>query len=346
MPTLKKQIKTRKREKKPHQQPIAVLGAGSWGTALALYLSRRGQAVRIWSVETSEITSMLSEKANNRYLPGIPLPDLLQPMVSLEEAVKDVSNVIMAVPSVGYRNTLKSLKAFITPNVTIINASKGIDAKTGQFPNEMVEAVLGKKFKFAVLSGPSFAREVAVGLPCAVVIASKHKAVVDTLIRQFDSPIFRVQGSNDVIGVEIGGIVKNVIAIATGLFDGMELGANARSALITLGLQEIIRLGMALGGKIQTFTGLSGIGDLMLTCMDNQSRNRRLGLFLGQGDSIEKAEGKIGQAVEGKRNAELVVKLAKRHQIHMPISESIKKLLLGKITAKEIIPMIFSKSKT
>lgn len=342
MPAHKKQIKKPRMKQATLQKPIAVLGAGSWGTALALYLSRRGQFVRIWSIEAAEISAMRLEKANNRYLPGIVLPDLIFPTASLEEAVKDIDSVIMAVPSVGYWDTLKSLKQFITPKTIIINASKGLDAKRGQFPNEMVETALGKNIKFAVLSGPSFAREVADGLPCAVVIASTHKNLLNSLVQRFDSPIFRVQTSNDVIGVEIGGIVKNVIAIATGLADGMALGANTRSALITFGLQEIIRFGTALGGKIKTFVGLSGIGDLMLTCMDNQSRNRRLGLLIGQGRSIEDAEREIGQAVEGKRNAELIVKLAKRYHVQMPICEAISKLLQGKVSAKEVMQLVFS----
>lgn len=322
-------------------KPITVLGAGSWGTALALYLSRRGQTVRIWSIETSEINAMIAERANNRYLPGFPLPDCLHPMPDVAEAVKDVEYILMAVPSIGYRDTLKKIKPLILPNTNFVSATKGIDGETGQLLNEVVEDVLGKQHKFAVLSGPSFAREVAASLPCAVVIASEHKNFLAELTERFDSPIFHIAPSNDVIGVEVGGIVKNVIAIACGISDGMELGTGARSALITYGLAEITRLGVALGGKAETFVGLSGIGDLMLTCSDNLSRNRRLGLAIGKGRNLNEAEREIGQAVEGKRNAELVVKLAKQHHIEMPICETIWKFLQGKTTTKETIDQLF-----
>lgn len=323
------------------QKPIAVLGAGSWGSALALYLSRRGQTIRIWSIETSEINEMIKERANNRYLPGFPLPESMHPMTDLAATVKDMEYILMAVPSIGYRDTLKKIKPLILPNTKIISATKGIDGETGELLNEVVEEVLGKSHQFAVLSGPSFAKEVAAGLPCAVAIASDHQAYLDELTERFDSPIFRIAPTKDVIGVEIGGIVKNVIAIACGISDGMELGTGARSALITYGLAEITRLGVALGGKAETFVGLSGLGDLMLTCSDNLSRNRRLGLAIGKGKNITEAEREIGQAVEGKRNAELVVKLAAKHHIKMPITENIWKLLQGKINSKETIEQIF-----
>src|SRR5579885_211075 len=325
-------------------KPITILGAGSWGTALALYLARRGQTVRIWSIETSEINAMITDKANNRYMPGFSLPDQIQPMADLAEAVQDVEDIIVVVPSAGFRQTLQQLKPLINTRNRIICAAKGLDTETGQLLSEVAEDVLGKEFKFAVLSGPSFAREVAAGLPCAVVIASHHHVFLNDLTQRFNSPVFRIYTSDDVIGVEIGGVTKNVIAIATGISDGMELGSNARSALITRGLAEIIRLGTALGGKLETFVGLSGLGDLILTCSDNQSRNRRLGLAIGKGRDLQEAEKEIGQVVEGKRNAELVAKLAERHGIDMPICETMWQILQGKITAKEAISILLSRS--
>jgi glycerol-3-phosphate dehydrogenase (NAD(P)+) len=325
-------------------KPIAILGAGSWGTALAMYLARRGQPVQIWSIETSEITAMRSDRANNQYLPGIKLPDLIRPIANLPEAIKDVDDILIVVPSAGFRQTLTSLKPLIHPGVRIICATKGLDIETGQLLSEVTEEILGKNHPFAVLSGPSFAREVAHGLPCAVVIASLHQPFSNELKHRFNSPLFRIYPSVDVIGVEVGGVTKNVIAIATGISDGMEHGANARSALITLGLAEIIRLGVALGGKPETFIGLSGLGDLILTCSDNQSRNRRLGLAVGKGQNILEAEREIGQVVEGKRNAELVANLAHQHGIDMPICEMVWQILQGKVNAKEGIDMLLARA--
>ncbi|MBX3709844.1 MAG: NAD(P)-dependent glycerol-3-phosphate dehydrogenase [Gammaproteobacteria bacterium] len=321
-------------------KPITILGTGSWGTALALYLARRNQVVNMWSIEPSEITAMLSDRANNRYMPGFSLPDCIRPTANLAEAVQDVDDIIVVVPSVGFRQTLTLLRSYLKPTQQIICATKGLDAETGQLLSEVSEEVLGNDYPFAVLSGPSFAREVAAGLPCAVVIASHHTELLSELSQRFNSSLFHIYTSYDVIGVEIGGVAKNVIAIATGIFDGMELGANARSALITHGLAEIIRLGTALGGQLETFIGLAGLGDLILTCSDNQSRNRRLGLAIGRGQNIQEAEREVGQVVEGKRNAELIAKLAKRHGVDMPICNTIWQILRGTCTAKEAMDIL------
>lgn len=318
-------------------KPITILGAGSWGTALAMYLGRRGQAVRLWSIETSEISAMLKDKANHRYLPGFDLPPSIEPIADLKTAVDNVKDILIVVPSVGFRSTLTLAKPYINKEARIICATKGLDTETGQLLSDVTTEVLSTDNQFAVLSGPSFAREVAAGLPTAVVIASKHDTFIDDLISRFDSPIFNIYPSHDVIGVELGGVVKNVIAIAIGISDGMELGANARSALLTHGLNEIIRLGVALGGKLETFIGLSGLGDLILTCTDNQSRNRRLGLALGKGHDIKTAEKEIGQVVEGKRNAELVSMISKRNHVDMPICETVWEIVQGKTKASEVM---------
>lgn len=317
-------------------KPIAVLGAGSWGTALALYLARRGQTVRVYSVDTSEITAMLADHANHRYLPGIPLPDNLFPTLQLEDALKDVEDVLIVVPSGAVRKSMESIKPLINKNTRITLASKGIDSVTGKLLSEVVFEVLDPEQPFCVLSGPSFAKEVAQGLPCAVVIASKNEKARDALINRFNGPLFLTHPSDDIIGVETGGAVKNVIAIATGICDGMHLGSNARSAIITFGLEEITRLGLALGAKKDTFTGLAALGDLILTCSDDQSRNRRLGLAIGHGKNIEEAEKEIGQVVEGKRNAELVCKLADKLQIKMPICQLVWNILQGKGNGEEL----------
>lgn len=325
-------------------KPITILGAGSWGTALALNLARRGQIVRIWSFEISEIAAMLAERTNSQFLPGFPFPEQIQPTANLAEAIKEVDDVVIAVPSIGFRETLIMLKSLISPNTRITCATKGLDSDTGQLFNEVVAEILGKEQKFAALSGPTFAREVAAGLPTALVIASQDKSLLNDLTKRFDSNTFRVYPSQDVIGVLLGGAVKNVIAIATGITDGMELGANARCALITRGLGEIMRLGTSLGAKSETFIGLAGIGDLILTCTDNQSRNRRLGLALGKGQDLQAAEREIGQVVEGKRNAELVAVLAERQNVEMPICSVVWQILQGKLTAKQALADILART--
>lgn len=318
----------------PQLKPITVLGAGSWGTALSLYLAKRGQTVRLWSVEIPEVAAMLAERTNNRFLPGFPFPDLIQPTANLAEAVKNINDILIVVPSIGFRETLIMLKPLITIELRIICATKGLDADTGQLLHEVVEEVLGKEYRFAILSGPSFAREVAAGLPTSVVIASKDSSFLKDLVHRFNSPMFRIYPSDDVIGVEVGSVVKNVIAIATGISDGMELGSNTRSTLITRGLAEMMQLGIVKGGKLETFISFSGVGDLILTATDDQSRNRRLGLLLGKGFTLSEAEQKIGQVIEGKRNAELIAIQAKRYNIDLPICETIWGILQGKLNVK------------
>jgi glycerol-3-phosphate dehydrogenase (NAD(P)+) len=325
-------------------KPIAILGAGSWGTALALYLARRGQTVRLWSITKSEVDALKADRSNKHFMPGFDFPDEIHPMDDLAEAVKDVDDILVVVPSVGFRSTLTLLKPLMSSTARIICAAKGLDTETGELLSEVALEVMGKDRPFAVLSGPSFAREVAAGLPCAVVIASKHQAMLTELNQRFNSSIFRIYTSDDVTGVEVGGVAKNVIAIATGISDGMALGSNARSALITRGLAEIIRLATALGGKVETLVGLSGLGDLILTCSDDQSRNRRLGLAIGKGKDISSAEREIGQVVEGKRNAELVFKLAERHGIDMPICDTVWQILQGRLTAKDAIDRLLARS--
>jgi glycerol-3-phosphate dehydrogenase (NAD(P)+) len=314
---------------------MAVLGSGSWGTALALYLARRGHTVRLWSIVPAEIETMLAKKENTDFLPGFTLPDTIKPTTQIAEAVRQSQYIIMAVPSVGFRQTLELLKPHLAPTQGIVCATKGLDAKTGKLLHEVCHEVLGSH-PFAALSGPSFAKEVARGLPAALVIASPDENFLQTLYQSMHSDIFHLYPCHDVIGVEIGGIVKNVIALAAGMVDGMELGANARSALITHGLNEMARLGKALGAEQDTFMGLSGLGDLILTCTDNLSRNRRLGLALGQGKDIKQAEQEIGQAVEGKENARLVMQLANQHQINLPLCETVWNILQGKERAEVI----------
>lgn len=312
--------------------PIAVLGAGSWGTALALHLARLGQTVRLWSFEEPHVIAMQIARSNQRYLPEQRFPDTLQPEITLSAAILDAEDILIAVPSIGFRNLLTLLKPLLKPSARILIATKGLDKVTGQLLNSVTDEIIGSEHAFAALSGPSFAKEVARELPTAVVIASTNVHFAQDLLKRFNSKRFRVYLSTDVIGVEIGGAVKNVLAIATGISDGMGFGANARCALITRGLAEMTRLGLAMGGQMETFHGLAGLGDLILTCTDDQSRNRRFGLFLGQGKEPAAAEALVGQVVEGKQNTEFVLKLAQKMQVEMPIVDVVWKILLGKMT--------------
>jgi glycerol-3-phosphate dehydrogenase (NAD(P)+) len=325
------------------EQPIAILGAGSWGTALALHLAKSGQEVRLWSYDPKQIATLSNERVNNRYLPGCVFPESLHPVANLADALENISDILIAVPSIGFRETLLALKPLLDSPKRIVWATKGMDTESQQLLHDLADEILGKKHAYAILSGPSYAKEVAVGLPTAVVIASENVEFANDLQKRFNQQHFRIYLSTDMTGVEICGVVKNILAIAIGISDGMGFGANARSALITRGLAEMTRFGVALGGKPETFTGLAGIGDLVLTCTDNQSRNRRFGLALGQGKNTAEAEKEIQQVVEGKRNAELVIALAHKHKIEMPISESVLNILQGKMTIKDAMRYLFSR---
>jgi glycerol-3-phosphate dehydrogenase (NAD(P)+) len=324
--------------------PIAILGAGSWGTALALYLAKQNQAVRLWTHEAERIETMVKDGENKRYLPGHVFPANLILTYQLSDATDNDADILIAIPSAGIRDVLLTLKPLLDSPRRIVWASKGLDMNTGQLLHEVALEVLGNKHHYAVLSGPSFASEVAKGLPTAVVVASHQPSFTQDLTQRFNSSQFRVYGSTDVVGVEIGGIVKNVLAIATGMSDGMQLGANARCALITRGLAEMVRLGLAAGGQYETFTGLSGLGDLILTSTDNQSRNRRFGLALGNGKSTIEAEREIGQVIEGKRNAELIIQLAKKLEVEMPICATVWEILQGNITLAKAIANLLARA--
>jgi glycerol-3-phosphate dehydrogenase (NAD(P)+) len=325
------------------QKPIAVLGAGSWGTALALHLARNGNEVRLWTVETDHVPEMAAERTNRRYMPGYPFPDSLHVFSDLAETISTVDDILVAVPSVGFRDTLTMLKPLLKPNMRILWATKGLDLEGGKLLHDIALEILGDKIPLAVLSGPSFAKEVAAALPTAVVIASHDQAFAKELLSRFNSPRFRIYLSTDIAGLEVGGVVKNVMAVATGISDGMGFGANARCALIARGLAEMMRLGTALGAKPETITGLAGLGDLVLTCTDDQSRNRRFGLALGRGQDIAAAEREIGQVVEGKRNAELVLQLAQQHKVEMPIAEMVWNILQGKSSPSDAMKNLLTR---
>lgn len=306
---------------------VSILGAGSWGTALAMLLARNGVSVRLWDRDTAHITALNKARANERYLPGIPLPDGVTPIADLQETLAHTDFVLVVVPSGGFRETLKKIAALQDAPVNLIWASKGLEPGTCKFLHQVVEEEMPDRTAFAALSGPSFALEVARGLPTAVTIASPDAAYAQTVARLFHGPTFRAYTSTDVIGVELGGSVKNVLAIAAGISDGLGYGANARAALITRGLAEIMRLGTKLGGQRETFMGLAGVGDLVLTCTDDLSRNRRLGLALGRGSTLDEAVREIGQAIEGLETAKELYALAAANQVDMPITAQVKAIL-------------------
>lgn len=318
---------------------IAVLGAGSWGTTLAILLADNGHDIKLWDRDSNLVAELQQRGENRRYVPDIPLPSNLQVMVELEATVMAADLVFIAIPSVGFRELLVKLKPLQKP---IIWVSKGLEPQTNQLLSHVIVEILGDNIKSAILSGPSFAKEVALNLPTAVVVASNDKIYAESLINLLVNPYFCPYYSNDVIGVEIGGVVKNVIAIIAGISDGLGFGANARAALITYGLHEITRLAVVLGGRAETLTGLSGLGDLILTCTDNQSRNRRFGLALGQGLSPEQALAKIGQVVEGAHNVEQVISLARKYHINMPMTEHVQRVLKYKITPQQAVQALFS----
>jgi glycerol-3-phosphate dehydrogenase (NAD(P)+) len=307
--------------------PILVAGAGSWGTALAIVLARNGNPVYLWDIDTDHIKQLQQNKSNKTYLPGNAFPEGLVPVSDLTEKLEKLNDVIIAVPCSSLECVLKQMVSSPVNKFNICLACKGL-ASGGQLLNhQVVNEYLHGRASTAVLSGPSFAAEVARGLPTAVTIASSDQTTAEYFAACFHNEVFRIYTHNDVIGVQVGGAVKNVMAIAAGIADGLGFGANTRAALITRGLAEIMRLGVALGGKPETFMGLAGLGDLVLTCTDDQSRNRRLGLLLAKGKSLDAALQEIAQTVEGVRTVNDVIKLSTAHQIEMPISTQVYNVL-------------------
>lgn len=325
-----------------HSLPIAVLGAGSWGTALAIHLARNHQTVNLWGHDVAQMQVLQTARCNQKYLPGINFPEQLHAQIQLADALKNVADILIVVPSHAFRELLQQIKPFITSQTRIVWATKGLDPQKHQLLHELVTEVLGD-IPMAILSGPNFAKEIANNLPAATTIATANKVFAKDLVERFHSKTFRVYTSSDVIGVELGSAMKNVLAIAVGIADGMGLGANARAALITRGLAEMMRLGLALGGKSETFMGLSGVGDLVLTCTDNQSRNRRLGVALGSGQSRDVAEKAIGQVVEGIRTAKEIYFLAKNTNIEVPICEQVYGVIYENISPQVAVNNLLSR---
>lgn len=319
---------------------VAVLGAGSWGTAVAIHLARYGSKVKLWSRNIAHVNAMQRERCNARYLPGFEFPTAITVCAEIQDCVQDSKHIIIAVPSHGFNEILHSLPSTISGLSWL---TKGIDHDTHRFLSELVKEYYGANFPLAVISGPSFAREVAQKLPTAIVVASNNASYSKKISALLHHDYLRVYQSKDICGVQLCGTVKNVLAIACGISDGLHFGANARAALITRGLAEMKRLGLKIGARATTFLGLAGVGDLVLTCTDDQSRNRRFGIMLGQGMSIGNAQAKIDQVIEGKNNTAQICALAKKHGIEMPICQEILALLQGKITANEVVSNLMTR---
>jgi len=316
-------------------KPIAVLGAGSWGTALAILLARNGNRTKLWARSPQHVQLMQTESANSKYLPAISFPEPLSVSSSLESTLDGVRDILIVVPSHGFRPLLEQIKPLLSDDNRIISACKGLDPESGNLLINVAAETLGKDLPLAVLSGPNFAAELAKDLPTATTIACLDKSFFDDLVTRMKNDRFRVYGSDDLIGVQLGGAVKNVIAVGAGMADGMGFGANARTALITRGLVELTRLGVAMGGKEATFRGMAGLGDLVLTCTDNQSRNRRFGLAIGRGQDLKQAEAEIGQVVEAVRNAKEVHFLAQEKNVEVPICDAIYRVLYKGLSPQE-----------
>ncbi|MBI4005662.1 MAG: NAD(P)-dependent glycerol-3-phosphate dehydrogenase [Gammaproteobacteria bacterium] len=323
--------------------PVLVAGAGSWGTALAIVLARNNHPVFLWGHNLSHIQQLQQLRCNNRYLPDITFPENLEPVDDLQSQLNKIRDIVIAVPCSGLRDVLNILAGSNKSDLKICLACKGLASGIQLLNHQIVSEYLGSKATTAVLSGPSFAAEVAHGLPTAVTIASNIKTTAEYFAKCFHNEVFRTYTHDDIIGVQIGGAIKNVMAIAAGIADGLGFGANTRAALITRGLVEIIRLGVALGGRQETFMGLAGLGDLVLTCTDNRSRNRRLGLAMGKGTSLDVASRQIGQVIEGVRTASEAMKLAAKYNIEMPISEQVYKVLSGQITPRDAVQALLSR---
>ena len=323
---------------------IAVFGAGSWGTALAIQLARAEKPTVLWGRAEDQPEVLAEQRCNQRYLPDASFPEQLTIQPDLEKAVREHRDLLVCVPSHAFRELLRQIKPHLMESARVAWATKGFEQITGKLPHQVAREVLGEHIPLAVVSGPTFAAEVGAGLPTAMTVAATDAKFAEELAARIYDRKFRAYTSDDLIGVEVGGAVKNVLAIATGISDGLGYGANARVALISRGLLEMTRVGKALGAKAQTFMGLSGIGDLVLTCTDDQSRNRRMGLALATGGSVDDIISEIGQVVEGVYAAKSVHEVAIRESIELPICEQVYRILYEGVTPDEAVSALLNRS--
>jgi len=324
---------------------VAVLGSGSWGTVLASHLARAGYHATLWGRDGVALAAMERARENHRYLPGLQLPDNLLFETDLKSAVRDKSLLVVAVPSSAVRKISNDIKDTTSTNTLVVNTAKGLEVGSLKFMHSVLAQELGNPERIAVLSGPSFAKEVFQGYPTAVTVASISETTSEGVSNFFHHGNLRTYTSKDVIGVEVGGVVKNVIAIAVGIVDGMNMGANSRAALITRGLVEIERLALSLGASPMTVTGLSGLGDLILTATGDLSRNRQVGLGLGRGENLEDVTKRLGQVVEGVVNASAILALSQDMCVSMPIVEEVNKVLNGESLVEQSVKKLLNREK-
>ena len=325
---------------------VAVLGAGSWGTALAIHMASSGLDVTLWGNEPDHMARLQQQRSNQQFLPDIAFPERLKIQSDLEQALKSASWILLAIPSYAFRSFLSGASSLIDKDIAVTWASNGLEEGKGKLLHQVIKEELPQCSKLAVISGPTFAREVAMGMPTAITVASESESLANDISRCLHHGNFRAYTSNDVIGVELGGALKNALAIASGIADGLGFGANARAALITRGLAELMRLGVTMGGSQETFMGLAGMGDLVLTCTDNQSRNRRMGLKLAEGLSKEEISIEIGQEIEGVRTAREAMNLAKKFQVELPIIEQVYKVLYEGLSPQEAVKHLLERKPT
>ena len=328
-----------------HSLNIAVLGAGSWGTALAALMARHGHAVTLWGRDANVAAAIDQQHENTRYLPGIALPDALRATTDLAAAMQGADLVLVVVPSHAFTETLKLLAPLRPAAAGVAWATKGFEPGSGRFLHEVAEDILGSSVPLAVVTGPSFAKEVTLGLPTAVTVHGDDADFTQQVADVLHGPAFRAYTGNDMVGAELGGAMKNVLAVATGVADGMQLGLNARAGLITRGLNEMLRLAAAIGGRPETLMGLAGLGDLVLTSTGDLSRNRRLGLALGRGQSLQDAVREIGQVVESVQTADEVMRQADRHGIDLPISSAVRAVLHGDLSPAEGLQQLLAREQ-
>ena len=323
---------------------VSVLGAGSWGLGLALLLNNNGHNVTVWSVLKDEVAMLQTEREHKRCLPGVKIPDSITVSGDTENVIGSADVLVLAVASPYTRSTAKMIAPFVKEGQIIVNVAKGVEEHTLLTLCQIVEEEIPCA-KVAVLSGPSHAEEVSRGIPTTCVIGAHEKATAEYLQNIFMSDVFRVYTSPDMIGIELGGALKNVIALAAGILDGMGLGDNTKAALMTRGIAEISRLGVELGGKMETFCGLSGIGDLIVTCISTHSRNHNCGYMLGQGKTLEEAKKEIKQVIEGVNCAKAAMALANKNHVTMPIVEQINAILFSDKTAEQAVADLLMRDK-
>ncbi|EGO64909.1 NAD(P)H-dependent glycerol-3-phosphate dehydrogenase [Acetonema longum] len=328
---------------------IAVIGAGSWGTAISAMLAEKHPAsdIRLWARSPETVAEIHQVKENRRYLPGVLLPQSLQCTSDLKESLAGAAVVVMVTPSHAVREIARKVAPIISPDAVIVSATKGLEEVSLKRMSQIIaEEIPGLASRIAVMSGPNHAEEVGRKYPSTTVIAAKKKAIAEQLQDLFMLPYFRVYTNPDVMGVELGGALKNIIALGAGIADGMGFGDNSKAALMTRGLAEIVRLGIALGARPLTFAGLSGVGDLMVTCTSKHSRNYRAGLLLAQGKTISEVCGATNMVVEGIRTAKAAYSLAQQNQIVMPITEQMYHVLYNHKPAKEAVLELMTRGKT